>query len=162
MNGANKKYFNFILNEDAPVFSFSKGKINETEESLHQGTVIQGSLKTRIVNIDKNKIPYKFVEIKGNGGFISPQVVNLYVGDFANLDGSNIKDDTIVKKTALGEAKGNSLKRKNTLINYGLPILGGIVGYQIAKRTGAETKKKIGFILFFGLLGMIPKYIYNK
>ena len=31
-----------------------------------------------------------------------------------------------------------------------------------AKRTEADEKKMIGFILFFGLLGFLPRYLYKK
>ncbi len=161
-SGGNNSLFKFILLEDAPIFSFSGSKIRETGNQLLEGTVIEGVLKTRIVDIDKQKIPYKFIEIKDKGGFISPQVVNLYVSDFANLDGSKLKDKTPVRETALGEKNGKTAKRKNILINYGLPALGGVIGYQIAKKTGADVKKTVGFVLFFGLVGLIPKYVYKK
>jgi hypothetical protein len=155
-------YFDFILLEDAPILMLSGSKVKESDKNLLEGTIIRGSLKTRIVNVDKEKVPYKFIEIKDKGGFISPQVVNLYVSDFVNLDGKKKQEETPVRDTALGEKQGSESKRKNVLINYGLPVLGGIVGYQIAKRTGADMKKTVGFVLFFGLLGLIPKYVYKK
>ena len=53
-------------------------------------------------------------------------------------------------------------KTKNFIINYGLPVMGGVLGYYIAKKTEADEKKMIGFVLFFGLLGFLPRYLYNK
>jgi hypothetical protein len=155
-------YFDFILLEDAPILTVSGSTVNESGKNLLEGTVVKGNLKTRIISIDGKKTPYKFIEINDKGGFISPQVVNLYVSDFVNLDGKKKQKKTPVKDTALGEKQGSKAKRKNVLINYGLPVLGGVVGYQIAKRTGADMKKTVGFVLFFGLLGLIPKYIYKK
>lgn len=153
----------FILTENAPILNFKGSKIEESGKKLIKGTVVRGLLKTRVVNIDGEKVAYKFIELENKKGYISPQVVNLYVGTFANLEGENNNvDKTPVKKTAFGE-DGAKQKRtkKNYLINYGLPIIGGIAGYQIAKRTGADDKKMIGYVLFFGLLGWLPRYIYK-
>lgn len=158
-----KNNLSFVLTENAPILTFKGSKIEDSGKKLIKGTVVNGLLKTRIVNIDGEKIAYKFIELENKKGYISPQVVNLYVGTFANYvsDGKNI-DSTPVKETAFGEDKANKKRtKKNYLINYGLPVLGCVVGYQIAKRTGADDKKTISYVLFFGLLGWLPRYIYK-
>lgn len=161
-NGVNNSQ-DFILTETAPILKIKGGKVEESEAKLLKGTVVKGILKTRIVTVGRDKKPFRIIQLNNDKGYISPQVVNLYVGDFANLDGLNIKDKTPTKDTAFGE-KGTSRKRKakNLIINYGLPIAGGVVGYKIAKRMGADDKKTFGYILFFGLLGCIPRYIYRN
>lgn len=153
----------FILTEDAPVLEIKSSKVEDSGRKLLKGTIVSGLLKTRVVNIDGDKNAYRFIELKDKNGYISPQVVNLYIGTFANLEGADKTDKSPVKKTAFGEEKANNKRnKKNYLINYGLPILGGVVGYQIAKRTGADSKKTLSYILFFGVLGWLPRYIYKK
>ena len=153
----------FILTENAPILDIRGNKVEDSGKKLLKGTVLEGLLKTRVVSIDGQKVAYRFIELKDKKGYISPRVVNLYIGTFANLDGEEKTDSTPVKKTAFGEQEVNKkTSRKNYLINYGLPILGGIVGYKIAKRTGADDKKTISYVLFFGLLGWLPRYIYKN
>lgn len=158
-----KNNLSFILTENAPILQLKGSKIEDSGKKLIKGTVVNGLLKTRVVNIDGEKIAYKFIELDNKKGYISPQVVNLYVGTFANYEGEGKNIDTTpVKETAFGEQDAkNKRTKKNYLINYGLPVLGGVVGYQIAKRTGADDKKMIGYVLFFGLLGWLPRYIYK-
>ena len=121
-------------------------------------------IKTRIINVNGEKTPYKFIQLANGKGYLSPSVVNGYIGTFANLDGLNPVDETPTKKYALGEHnKGNQKARlKSTLINYALPITGGVIGYKIAKKMNAEMKKTVGYIIFFGLLGSIPRYLYRN
>jgi hypothetical protein len=158
-----KNNLSFILTENAPILQLKGSKIEDSGKKLIKGTVVNGLLKTRVVNIDGEKIAYKFIELDNKKGYISPQVVNLYVGTFANYEGEGKNIDTTpVKETAFGEQDAKKKRtKKNYLINYGLPVLGGVVGYQIAKRTGADDKKMIGYVLFFGLLGWLPRYIYK-
>jgi hypothetical protein len=158
-----KNNLSFILTENAPILLFKGNKVEDSGKKLVKGTVVNGLLKTRVVNIDGEKIAYKFIELENKKGYISPQVVNLYVGTFANYEGESKNIDTTpVKETSFGEQDAkNKRTKKNYLINYGLPVLGGVVGYQIAKRTGADSKKTISYVLFFGLLGWLPRYIYK-
>lgn len=158
-----KNNLQFILTENSPILQLKGSKIESSGKKLIKGTVVNGLLKTRVVNIDGEKVAYKFIELENKKGYISPQVVNLYIGTFANYEGESKNIDTSpVKDTAFGEKDAkNKRTKKNYLINYGLPILGGIVGYQIAKRTGADDKKMISYVLFFGLLGWLPRYVYK-
>jgi hypothetical protein len=153
----------FLLTETSPILQIKKGEVDESGKKLVKGTVIEGMLKTRVVNVKGQKTPYRFIQLKDKAGYISPQVVNLYIGNFANLDGNNQKKETDpVKGTAYGQKSGKKKKLKNAIINYGVPVLGGFVGYKIAKKMGADTKKTVGFVLFFGLLGCIPRYMYKN
>ena len=158
-----KNNFSFILTENAPILSFKGNKVEDSGKKLVKGTVVNGLLKTRVVSVDGEKVAYKFVELENKKGYISPQVVNLYIGTFANYEGDDkTEDSTPVKGTAFGQQKADKKRtKKNYLINYGLPVLGGVVGYKIAKRTGADSKKTLSYVLFFGLLGWLPRYIYK-
>ena len=149
----------FILKETTPILELGdKSTIEESYKKLLRVTIINGQLKTRIVNIDGQRIPFKFIQLKDKKGYISPQVVNLYIGKFANfVDEPN--EEEITNET---EPYQKPKKGRNFVINYGLPLVGGTIGYFIAKKTDADEKKMIGFILFFGLLGFLPRYLYNK
>ncbi len=159
--GVNNK-FEFILLQDTPVFNLKGKDIKEKDDYLLEGTVIKGSLKTRIINNEDGlSKPYKIIELEDVSGFIFPELVNFYISDFVNVDGNKNKEETPIQETALGELKNNK-KTSNKFISFGLPIVGGLVGYGIAKKMDADVKKKIGLIAFFSLMGMIPKYIYSK
>ena len=149
----------FILKESTPILELGdKSVIEESDKKLLRGTIINGQLKTRIVNIDGQRIPFKFIQLKDKKGYISPQVVNLYIWKFANfVDEPN--EEEITNET---EPYQKPKKGRNFVINYGLPLVGGTIGYFIAKKTDADEKKMIGFILFFGLLGFLPRYLYKK
>ena len=149
----------FILKETSPIYELTnKSIIEESDKKLLRGTIINGQLKTRIVNIDGERIPFKFIQLKDKKGYISPQVVNLYIGKFANFtETDNIEEITEETKTYQ-----KPKKNKGLLINYGLPVIGGIIGYFVAKKTDADSKKMIGYVLFFGVLGFLPRYLYNK
>jgi hypothetical protein len=148
----------FILKETTPILELGeKANIEESDKKLLRGTIINGQLKTRIVNIDGQRIPFKFIQLKNKKGYISPQVVNLYIGKIANF-----VDETKEELTNETEPYQKPKKARNLLINYGLPIMGGSIGYFIAKKNGADEKKMIGFVLFFGLLGFLPRYLYKK
>jgi hypothetical protein len=149
----------FILKETTPILEFGDNSvIEESDKKLLKGTIIDGQLKTRLINYRGEKIPFKFIQLKGKKGYISPQVVNLYIGKFANFEDSEVKEE-ITNET---KPYQNPKKRNNLIINYGLPVLGGVIGYYIAKKTEADEKKMIGFILFFGFLGILPRYLYKK
>lgn len=149
----------FILKETTPILELgAKSTIEESDKKLLRGTIINGQLKTRIVNINGERIPFKFIQLKDKKGYISPQVVNLYIGKFANfVEGE--QDEEITEEI---EPYKKPKKNQNFIINYGLPIIGGTIGYFISKKNDANEKKMIGFILFFGLLGFLPRYLYKK
>lgn len=149
----------FILKETSPIYELTnKSIIEESDKKLLRGTIINGQLKTRIVNIDGERIPFKFIQLKDKKGYISPQVVNLYIGKFANFT----ETDNIEEITEETKPYQKPKKNKGLLINYGLPVIGGIIGYFVAKKTDADSKKMIGYVLFFGVLGFLPRYLYNK
>ena len=149
----------FILKETTPILELGdKSTIEESDKKLLRGTIINGQLKTRIVNIDGQRIPFKFIQLKDKKGYISPQVVNLYIGKFANFTEAD-NEEEITQET---EPYQKPKKSRNFVINYGLPVVGATIGYFIAKKTDADEKKMIGFILFFGLLGFLPRYLYKK
>ena len=149
----------FILKTTTPILEMGqKNTIEESDKKLLKGTIVEGQLKTRVVNVNGDRIPFKFIQLKDKKGYISPQVVNLYIGKFAQFDDAETNEEITNEKQPYKKPK----KLKNTLINYGLPIMGGVLGYYVAKKTDADEKKMIGFILFFGLLGFLPRYLYNK
>jgi hypothetical protein len=149
----------FILKETTPILELGdKSTIEESDKKLLRGTIINGQLKTRIVNIDGQRIPFKFIQLKDKKGYISPQVVNLYIGKFANFTEAD-NEEEITQET---EPYKKPKKSRNFVINYGLPVVGATIGYFIAKKNDADEKKMIGFILFFGLLGFLPRYLYKK
>jgi len=149
----------FILKETTPILELgAKSNIEESDKKLLRGTIINGQLKTRIVNINGERVPFKFIQLKDKKGYISPQVVNLYIGKFANFVDDE-KEEEITEQT---KPYQKPKKARNFVINYGLPVIGGAIGYFISKKTDAEPKKMVGFILFFGLLGFLPRYLYKK
>lgn len=149
----------FILKETTPILELGdKSTIEESDKKLLRGTIINGQLKTRIVNIDGERIPFKFIQLKDKKGYISPQVVNLYIGKFANFVEAENKEEVTQETEPYQKPK----KTRNFVINYGLPVVGGAIGYYVAKKTDADQKKMLGFILFFGLLGFLPRYLYKK
>ncbi len=148
----------FILKETTPILELGdKSTIEESDKKLLRGTIINGQLKTRIVNIDGERIPFKFIQLKDKKGYISPQVVNLYIGKFANFVDNE-------KEELTNETKPYQKQKKvsNLVIDYGLPVVGGAIGYFIAKKNDSDEKKMIGFILFFALLGFLPRYLHKK
>lgn len=149
----------FILKETTPILELGKNSvIEESDKKLLKGTIIEGQLKTRIINMDGQKIPFKFIQLKDKKGYISPQLVNLYIGKFANFGEAENTEELTQETKPYQKPK----RLKNAVINYGLPIMGGVLGYYVAKKTDADTKKMVGFVLFFGLLGFLPRYLYNK
>ena len=111
------------------------------------------SLKDGLIQSNVNDI------LQDKKGYISPQVVNLYIGKFANFVDEPNEEEEITNET---KPYQKPKKVRNFVINYGLPVIGGTIGYFVAKKTDADEKKMIGFILFFGLLGFLPRYLYKK
>ena len=149
----------FILKETTPILELgAKSNIEESDKKLLRGTIVNGQLKTRIVNINGERVPFKFIQLKDKKGYISPQVVNLYIGKFANFVDEE-KEEEITNET---KPYQKPRKARNFVINYGLPVVGGAIGYFISKKMDAEPKKMVGFVLFFGLLGFLPRYLYKK
>jgi hypothetical protein len=149
----------FILKESTPIYELGqKSNMEESDKKLLKGTIVDGQLKTRIVNIDGQRVPFKFIQLNNKKGYISPQVVNLYIGKFANFEEAENNEEI----TDAVKPYQNPKKAKNFVINYGLPVVGLGLGYYVAKKTDADEKKMIGYILFFGLLGILPRYLYNR
>jgi hypothetical protein len=149
----------FILKETTPILELGqKSVIEESDKKLLKGTIIDGQLKTRMVNVNGERVPFKFIQLKDKKGYISPQVVNLYIGKFANFEEAKNEEEITNETQPYRKPK----KMKNVVINYGLPVMGGVIGYLVAKKMDADEKKMIGFVLFFGLLGFLPRYLYNK
>ena len=149
----------FILKETTPILEFgNNGVVEESDKKLLKGTVIQGQLKTRVVSMNGDKIPYRFIQLKDKKGYISPQMVNLYIGKFANFDNADNKEE----KSQETEPYKNPKKKGNLIINWGLPIGGGVLGYFVCKKMEAEPKKMIGYVVFFTLIGFLPRYLYKK
>lgn len=153
----------FILKKSTPILEIRNGVLEESERKLIKGTVIDGILKKRVVKHNGKKIPIKLVEIKGKKGYIFPNILNIYVEKLAKFDGAEIENkEDEVKTTSFGEKKTTKSKAKDMLINYGIPIIGGFVGYKIAKKMDLEPKKMIGMVIFFSLIGLLPRYLYKK
>jgi hypothetical protein len=149
----------FILKDTTPIYELGqKSTIEESDKKLLKGTIIDGQLKTRIINVDGERVPFKFIQLKDKKGYISPQVVNLYIGKFANFEEAEKSEEITDADKPYQKPK----RAKNIIINYGLPLAGLGLGYYVAKKTEADEKKMIGYILFFGLLGILPRYLYNK
>jgi hypothetical protein len=149
----------FILKETTPILELGdKSVIEESDKKLLRGTIINGQLKTRIVNLDGERIPFKFIQLQDKKGYISPHMVNLYIGKFANFEDA-VKVDEVTNET---KPYQKPKKARNFVINYGLPVVGGTIGYFIAKKNDGDTKKIVGFVLFFGLLGFLPRYLFKK
>ena len=149
----------FILKETTPILELGdKSVIEESDKKLLRGTIINGQLKTRIVNLDGERIPFKFIQLQDKKGYISPHMVNVYIGKFANFEDAVNVDEVTNESKPYQKPK----KVRNFVINYGLPVVGGTIGYFIAKKNDGDTKKIVGFVLFFGLLGFLPRYLLKK
>ena len=86
----------FILKESTPIYELGqKSNMEESDKKLLKGTIVDGQLKTRIVSINGERVPFKFIQLKDKKGYISPQVVNLYIGKFANFVQEDIEEDII-------------------------------------------------------------------
>lgn len=145
----------FMVRDTTPVLLIKGSQINKSEKKLFKGTIIKGFLKNRVVNFKGQKIPFKFVQLKEENGYISPQDVDLYIpiNNF-EVQSSFIENEKIEEE--IKEIKEN--KNKNLFIAYGLPVLTGFIGYQIAKKMDFDTKNKVFLTLLFSVLGMIPNF----
>ena len=104
----------FILKESTPILELGdKSVIEESDKKLLRGTIINGQLKTRIVNIDGQRIPFKFIQLQDKKGYISPQVVNLYIGKFANFVDDQEQEEITEETKPYQKPK----KAKNLVIN---------------------------------------------
>lgn len=150
----------YIVRESSPVLLIKNSKVDEADKRILKGTVVEGALKTRVINIDGEKVPYKFIQIKDSKEYISPQVVDVYINDFEGIDGENV-DKNPVRKTAYGEDKKTSRKQriKRIAVNYGLPLAGAVIGYKVAEKKGGDMRTKVGYVLFFTLLGALPRIL---
>jgi hypothetical protein len=60
----------FILKETTPIYELGqKSSIEESDKKLLKGTIIDGLLKTRIVNMDGERVPFKFIQLKDKKGY---------------------------------------------------------------------------------------------
>jgi hypothetical protein len=111
--GINNTLF-FILKETSPILELGDNNVvEESDKKLLKGTIVQGQLKTRVVNMNGEKIPYRFIQLKDKKGLISPRVVNLYIGKFANFDNAENSEE----KSSETEPYKNPKKGKNIIIN---------------------------------------------
>lgn len=149
----------FIIKETTPILELGNDNVvEESDKKLLKGTIIQGQLKTRVVNTEGKKIPYRFIQLKDKKGLISPRVVNLYIGKFATFDNA----ENVEEKSTEIEPYKNPKKEKNIIIEWGLPIGGAVLGYFIGKKIDAEPKKLVGYVIFFTLIGILPRYLYKN
>jgi len=154
----------YQLNDTMPILAIKGSEIRETPKKLFKGTIVKGFLKKRVVNFKGQKIPFKFIQLKDESGYISTQGVDLYIPldgfKSSNFDAVPVPIDLVTDKKEDKEA-GKTAK-KNKLIAYGLPVVAGILGWQIAKKMDMELKNKIALSVVCLLLGTIPNYIYKN
>ena len=153
----------YQLNDNVPILNIKNSVVSETNKKLFRGTIIEGFLKTRIVNLKGNKIPFKFIQLKDESGYISPKAVDLYIS-LSSLNQSNFD----ASKESLIEEKKDDLKnvkkqKTNKLIAYGLPVATSVLGWHIAKKMGLDLKNQVLVSIVCLLLGSAPNYmIKNK
>ena len=153
------KNLRFKVKETSPILELKGSTIIETDKSLIKGSVFEGNLSTRVVNLNGEKSPFKLIKIKDEKSlFVTPKVVSIFVSDFEGIEPPK---EVETKGTALGEGK-RKYKKPSKLMTYGLPLGGLGLGYYIAKKKQYEPKKMAGMMLFFGLLGFLPKYLMKK
>ena len=93
----------FKLKETTPILELKGSTINETDKTLIKGSIIEGKLSTRVVNLNGEKAPFKLIKIKDEKDkYITPKVVTIFVDNFEGID---IPKQSEVKTTALGEGK---------------------------------------------------------
>jgi hypothetical protein len=153
-NNNNTSELSFMVRDTTPVLSIKGSQINTTDKKLFKGTIINGFLKNRVVNFKGRKTPFKFIQLKEQNGYISPQDIDLYIP----IEDFTIQSNFVEDKKIEEEVKELKTKNKNLFITYGLPVLTGILGYQIAKKMNFDTKNKVFLTLIFSFLGMIPNF----
>jgi len=153
-NNNNVSELSFMVKDTTPVLSIKGSQINKTDKKLFKGTIINGFLKNRVVSFKGRKTPFKFIQLKEENGYISPQDVDLYIP----IEDFTIQSNFVEDKKIEEEVKELKTKNKNLFITYGLPVLTGVLGYQIAKKMDFDTKNKVFLTLIFSFLGMIPNF----
>jgi hypothetical protein len=154
-NTNNTSELSFMVRDTTPVLSIKGSQIEKTDKKLFKGTIIKGFLKNRVVNFKGQKTPFKFIQLKEENGYISPQDIDIYIPMTDFTTDSNFVDKGNIEEE-VKELKKN--ENKNLFITYGLPVLTGVLGYQIAKKMDFDTKNKIFLTLIFSFLGMIPNF----
>lgn len=154
----------YQLNDTIPVLSIKGSEIMETPKKLFKGTIVKGFLKKRVVNFKGKKMPFKFIQLKDENGYISTKGADLYIPldgfKSSNFDSVPIPTDLITDKK--DEKETSKVVKKNNLIAYGLPAVAGILGWQIAKKMDLDFKNKIAVSIACLLLGTIPNYILKN
>lgn len=153
-NNNNVSELSFMVKDTTPVLSIKGSQINKTDKKLFKGTIINGFLKNRVVSFKGRKTPFKFIQLKEENGYISPQDIDLYIP----IEDFTIQSNFVEDKKIEEEVKELKTKNKNLFITYALPVLTGVLGYQIAKKMDFDTKNKVFLTLIFSFLGMIPNF----
>lgn len=149
----------FKIKETTPILELKGSEITESDKKLIKGTIVEGKLSTRVIKMGGDKIPFKLIKLKDEKNkYVTPQVVSVFVSNFNGVNTEPVEQ--VVKKTSLGEDK--TTQRPSKLVKYGLPLGGIALGYYIAKKKQYETKKMLGMVAFFGLLGLLPRYLMKK
>lgn len=148
----------FILNDNLPVLSIKNSSISESGKTLLKGTIVNGFLKTRLISLNGKRNPFKFIQLKNENGYISPRGADVYI----EIKKEQLKSfDGIVSEKENLESISKP-KKVSKVLSFGLPVIGGVLGYQIANKKGMELTKKIAFVLGFSLLFYVPIYVYKK
>ena len=155
----------FVLKDNTPILAIKDSNVNETPKKLFKGSVIQGFLKTRVVDFNGEKTPFKFIQLKEESGYISPRVVDLYVPIANEFKTSSFIGNEETKLDVVNKLQSEEIKppKKNIFIAYVLPVITGILGWQIAKKMDLDMKNKLALTTISFLLGTIPNYnLKNK
>lgn len=154
----------YQLKDTLPVLAIKGSEIRETPKKLFKGTVVKGFLKKRVVNFKGQKIPFKFIQLKDESGYITTQGVDLYIPldgfKASSFDAIPVPADLVTDKK--DEKEVGKTTKKNKLIAYGLPAIAGVLGWQIAKKMDLDFKNKIAVSIVCLLLGTIPNYILKN
>jgi hypothetical protein len=155
----------FVLKGNTPILAIKGSNVNETPKKLFKGSVIQGFLKTRVVDFNGEKTPFKFIQLKEESGYISPRIVDLYIPIEEGYETSDFTGNKETKLDIVNKIQNEEIKphKKNIFIAYVLPVLTGILGWQIAKKMDLDMKNKLALTTISFLLGTIPNYnLKNK
>jgi hypothetical protein len=155
----------FVLKDNTPILAIKGSNVNETPKKLFKGSVIQGFLKTRVVDFNGEKTPFKFIQLKEESGYISPRVVDLYVPIADEFKTSSFIGNEETKLDVVNKLQSEEIKppKKNIFIAYVLPVITGVLGWQIAKKMDLDMKNKLALTTISFLLGTIPNFnLKNK
>ena len=154
----------YQLNDNLPILAIKGSELRETPKKLFKGTIVKGVLKKRVINFKGQKIPFKFIQLKDESGYITTQGVDLYIPldgfKVSSFDAVPVPTDLVTDKKE--EDKAGKSAKTNKLIAYGLPVVTGVLGWQIAKKMDLEFRNKLLFSAICLLLGTIPNYIYKN